>query len=93
MGLFIFLYRAFVSHASSIAERFPDQKAIHQPGPKTVKHLTQMGSLKQGICGNNGILEWWNGGRMKNRRSEARGRQRWVNLRGQRRGWNDGIVE
>jgi len=25
-----------VSHASSISKRFSDQKAIHQPGPKTV---------------------------------------------------------
>jgi hypothetical protein len=62
MGLFFVSYRAFVSHASSISKRFSDQKAIHQPGPKTVKHLTQMGNLKQGIWGNNGILEWWKNG-------------------------------
>jgi hypothetical protein len=38
----MYLLKAFVFHASSIAERFPDQKAIHPPGPKAVKHLTQM---------------------------------------------------
>jgi len=46
-GLPFVLSRAFVSHASSITERFPDQKAIHPPGPKTVKHLTQMSRKRQ----------------------------------------------
>jgi hypothetical protein len=40
-----------VSHASSISKLFSDQKAIHQPGPKTVEHLTQMSKEGQEIWG------------------------------------------
>jgi hypothetical protein len=36
-GLAFVLYGAFVFHASSISKRVSDQKAIHPPGPKTVK--------------------------------------------------------
>jgi len=50
-GFAYVLCEAFVSHASSTTERFPDQKAIYQPGPKTVKHLTQMCMERQGIWG------------------------------------------
>jgi hypothetical protein len=39
MGLAFILFWAFMAHASSISERFPDQKAIHQPGPTKCERM------------------------------------------------------